>query len=261
MERVRRAVSAGVRRAFQRSRPVRRVVAAIRWPKARREAPDLAHLATYNERMGGALQRDEALFLHALVRTVRPETLVEIGFFLGDSSFNFLRAMDAGARLYAFDISDRARARGAELQRADDRFVFRARSQDELAPDDIDGRSADFVFLDASHDLDLNKATFLRLRELMAPDCVLAVHDTGRVPRRLLEEIDHWALHVDEGWIGDDYYEVRSGERAFVNWVLDEHPDFSQVHLHSRRTMRCGITLLQRREPLARPTPAPPASG
>jgi hypothetical protein len=31
------------------------------------------------------------------------------------------------------------------------------------------------------------------------------------------------------------------------------HPGFSQIHLHSRNTLRCGITLLQRSEPLARP--------
>ncbi len=40
-------------------------------------------------------------------------------------------------------------------------------------------------------------------------------------------------------------------ERAFLNWLLDEHPEFSQIHFHSRQTVRCGITLLQRSAPLA----------
>jgi hypothetical protein len=57
---------------------------------------------------------------------------------------------------------------------------------------------------------------------------------------------------MEAGWVGDEF-EVRSGERAFVNWLLDEHPEFSQVHLHSERTPRCGITLLQRAACLARP--------
>jgi hypothetical protein len=51
-------------------------------------------------------------------------------------------------------------------------------------------------------------------------------------------------------------------ERAFVNWLLDEHPEFSQVHFHSRRTTRCGITVLQRSEPLPRsPEPGRAAGG
>lgn len=37
--------------------------------------------------MGGAVQRDEGLLLHALVRAMRPKTLVEIGFFRGHSAF------------------------------------------------------------------------------------------------------------------------------------------------------------------------------
>jgi hypothetical protein len=51
----------------------------------------------------------------------------------------------------------------------------------------------------------------------------------------------------------DDEREVMPGERAFMNWLLDEHPEFSQVHLHSQRTVRCGITVLQRSAPLPRP--------
>lgn len=86
---------------------------------------------------------------------------------------------------------------------------------------------------------------------MLAPRGVIAVHDTGTVPRALLPP-RHWALQTREGWV-DDEYEVMSGERAFVNWVLESHPDFSQVHLHSVRTSRCGLTLLQRSAPLPRP--------
>lgn len=121
--------------------------------------------------------------------------------------------MDADARLYAFDISPEARAKAEELSRADPRLVFHACSQTELTPDHIDGRTPDFVFLDASHDLDLNRETFRRLREMIGADTVLAIHDTGTVPRELLEKIDHWALSVDEGWVADEYG-VQSGERV-----------------------------------------------
>lgn len=62
------------------------------------------------------------------------------------------------------------------------------------------------------------------------------------------------------GWI-DDEREVMPDERAFSNWLLDEHPEFSQVHFHSRRTVRCGITILQRSAPLPRPPEPDRVSG
>ena len=243
------------RRAFYRSRLLRGLVAAARRPRLRRELPDLAHLTVFREAADGAVQRDEALLLHSLVRVVRPRTIVEIGFLHGHSALNFLSALDAEGRLYSFDIDPACEGRGRELFGHDPRFVFRTRSQDELTSEDIDGRPADFVFLDASHDPGLNQATFQRLLPLMSPDAMLAVHDTGSVPRGLVPP-QHWWLGSSEGWVGDER-EVLPGERDFVNWLLDEHPEFSQVHLHSRRTIRCGITLVQRSAPLPRPNGRP----
>lgn len=202
--------------------------------------------------MGGSVQRDEALLLHALLRVLRPKTVVEIGFFRGHSAFNFLRALDPDARLYSFDIDPACEERAAELFGHDPRVTVRQRSQTELTAADLEGRRADFVFLDASHDLALNQVTFARLLPLMCPETILAVHDTGTIPRELLAPMKHWALWSPELWI-DDECEVMPGERAFVNWVLDNHPDFAQLHLHSRNAPRCGITLLQRRGRLARP--------
>ena len=86
---------------------------------------------------------------------------------------------------------------------------------------------------------------------LLAPNAILAVHDTGTVPRHLVPSRNSWFGNTT-GWI-DDECEVMPGERAFVNWLLDEHPEFSQVHFHSRHTLRCGITILQRSARLPRP--------
>jgi predicted O-methyltransferase YrrM len=185
---------------------------------------------------------------------------VEIGFLNGRSALNILCGLDADSRLYSFDIDERCAARARELFGHDPRFTFRVRSQAELTPNDIDGREADFVFLDASHELDLNRETFERLVPLMAPDAILAVHDTGTVPRSFVRS-DHYWRSSEAGWIGDER-EVMPGERAFLNWLLEEHPSFSQVHFHSRETVRCGITLLQRSAPLPRPPePDPNSSG
>jgi predicted O-methyltransferase YrrM len=224
-------------------------VSAARWPTQRGDAPDISHLTIFSEIADGPVQREEALFLYSLMRVVRPQTVVEVGFLNGRSALNFLCALDADARLYSFDIAPAEHA--PDLFGHDPRFKFRTRSQDELTPGDIDGREADFVFLDASHDLELNRATFSRLLAMMAPDAILAVHDTGTVPRRFVRP-GHYFLESTVGWVGDER-EVMPDERAFMNWLLDEHPEFAQVHFHSRRTVRCGITVLQRSAPLPRP--------
>jgi predicted O-methyltransferase YrrM len=240
------------RRSVYRHRSLRQAVSAVRWLVRGIEPPDLAHLTFAHDTMDGPVQRDEALLLHALIRVLRPKTVVEIGFFRGHSAFNFLRALDQDARLYSFDIDPRCVERAAELFGHDPQVTVRQRSQTEVSAADIDGRLADFVFLDASHDLELNQLTFERLLPLMRADAILAIHDTGTIPRELLAPMEHWALWSPELWVGDEC-EVMPGERAFVNYLLDEHPDFAQIHLHSRNTLRCGITLLQRGGPLARP--------
>ena len=247
---------------YDRRRGVREVVAAARWPALRKELPDLAHLARHAETAWGPVQRDEALLLHAMVRVLRPSTVVEIGFLRGDSALNFLCALDADARLYSFDIDPASESVARERFRHDSRFVFRRRSQADLTAEDMDGRRPDLVFLDAAHDFELNRTTFSRLLPIMSPNAILAVHDTGTVPRRFVEPGaipsplavvgNWWREHPDIGWIGDER-EVEPDERAFVNWVLEKHPDFSQIHLHSTRTFRYGLTLLQRSTALPRP--------
>lgn len=209
-----------------------------------------AHLKLFEEATLGPVQRDEALLLTGLMRVLRPQTVVEIGFLYGHSALNFLRAMDADARLFSFDVDPRLEDQAEKLFGHDPRFVFCCRSQTAIRAADLQGRLADFVFLDASHDADLNRVTFERLLPLMAPRAIFAVHDTGAVHRALVPD-GHPVLALADRWAGDEY-EGEPGERAFVNRVLEEHPEFAQVHLHSHRTLRAGITLLQRSAPLAR---------
>jgi hypothetical protein len=90
----------------------------------------------------------------------------------------------------------------------------------------------------------------------MADDAIVAVHDTGAIPRELLDlPDDHWMLATPEIWV-EDRWEHQPGERAFVNWIHAEHPAFAQIHLHSRHAVRSGLTLLQRSGPLPRPPSA-----
>jgi predicted O-methyltransferase YrrM len=242
------------RRAFYRSRLVRELAAVAKWPAVRRSAPDVAHLVFYEQTPSGGIPRDEALFLHGLLRVTRPRIVLEIGFLHGDSAFNLLRALDADARLYSFDIDPGCEAIAAQRFGHDARFTFRLRSQETLEPADLDGQQADFVFLDAAHDLELNQRAFERLLALMAPSAILAVHDTGAIPGALVPP-DNPAWQLADRWV-DGAFEHQPDERAFVNWLLERHPEFAQIHFHSPRTIRHGITLLQRTAPLPRPAPA-----
>lgn len=239
------------RRLYFRNRTVRELAALIRWPRIRGGAPDLAHLAFYSDWSWGPVQRDEALLLHALVRALRPQTVVEIGFLFGHSAFNLLRALAADACLYSFDI-DPDCVEFARLRcQHDSRFVFRARAQEAITPEDLDGRSVDFVFLDGAHELAANQTMFERLRPLLSPLAVIVIHDTGTIPRSITPA-GHPILDLTDRW-ADDQYEHQPDERAFANWLLERHPDFSQIHIHSRHTFRHGMTLLQRSAALPRP--------
>jgi predicted O-methyltransferase YrrM len=239
------------RRAFYRSRLLRELAAAARWPSIRNGAPDIAHLAFYGEEVAGPMPRDEALLLHALLRVIRPQTAVEIGFLRGDGAFNLLRALDADARLFSFDV-DPCCAEIADRRFGHDaRFTYRTRSQETLEPADLDGHLADFVFLDGAHDLVLNQRAFERVVSFIAPTAIVAVHDTGAIPGAFIPQ-GHPARELGDRWL-DDAFEHQPDERAFVNWLLEQHPEFSQLHLHSRRVVRHGLTLLQRSLPLPRP--------
>jgi predicted O-methyltransferase YrrM len=237
--------------AYFRSQMVRELVALVRWPTVRRDFPDLAHLASYRIWAHGPVQRDEAVLLHALVRDLRPATVVEVGFLFGHSAFNFLRALDGDARIYSFDVDPSCAAHARLRCQHDRRFVFHNRSQDEIRAEDVDGRPIDFAFIDGAHDLAVNQRTFERLLPLLSPLALIAIHDTGGIPRSLTRPGDQ-TLRMTERWV-DDEFEHQPDERAFVNWLRTSHPEFSQVHLHSKRAFRHGMTLLQRSTSLSRP--------
>jgi len=153
----------------------------------RADASDVSHLAAYAETDAlGPLQRDEALLLYGAIRALRPQTVVEIGFYRGRSAFNFLRALDHDARLYAFDIDPQSETLASELFGHDERLRFALRSQDSITASDIDNRPVEFLFIDASHELGLNRRTFEAFEPLLAQRAIVAVHDTGTWPRQHL---------------------------------------------------------------------------
>jgi cephalosporin hydroxylase len=202
----------------------------------------LSHLRNFAEYVGGPIQRDEALLLYGLVKTVDPKTIVEFGFFKGHSSINFLKAMSSGARLYSYDISEGSRKLARRIR--DRRFRFIFKSQTDFNPSDIDYRLVDLAFFDASHNFDLNVATFEKLKDSLSEMAFVIVHDTGAWHGDLK------GFETPEGYFLSGStpagYIHRPDERKFVNYIKTNIGDFDQVHLHSTSKFRHGLTVLQR---------------
>ncbi len=246
-----------LRRALIRSPHLRRSLVAV-VPRLRAKRYDLAHLALVPEEDAyGPLQRDEALLLYGLVRTTRPAVIVEMGFFIGDSALNFLQALPPTSRVHSFDIADHATGYAAMFPHPN--FTYHRKSQDEITPGDVGHASVDLVFLDASHDLELNRRTFERLQEVVSDDAIIVVHDTGTWHPSMIYHQD-WAARYPERRVSDQEYLHEPDERAFVNWVRETYPEYAQIHLHTTRVLRHGLTLLQRSRRLSVPGERPDAA-
>jgi predicted O-methyltransferase YrrM len=209
---------------------------------------NINHLTAFDEEEAiGPVQREEAMFLFSLIRMLRPRILVEFGFARGHSALNFLMAMDYEADLYSYDV-DVASASLAEKYASEySGFHFLHKSQETFSPVDVGGRLIDFVFIDAAHELDLNQKTFTLLLPSLAPNAILAVHDTGTWNRHhFLSEHFNFANERPNQWLNLDEFQHQRAERQFVNWVADAFSDFQVIHLHSLNCVRHGITLLQR---------------
>ncbi|MEO5712236.1 MAG: class I SAM-dependent methyltransferase [Luteolibacter sp.] len=241
-----------VRRLFYRSAWFRSVVGFFSVMTGRTGGIGMSHLLSYRENDAiGPLQRDEALALFGIIRTLRPRVVVEFGFFHGHSAFNFLRAMSEDARLFSYDIDADSIKRAAIEFNFDKRFTFIGKSQTEFDPADIGNRQIDFVFFDAAHELELNTETFGRIAGNLSPEATIAVHDTGLWHRKDFAAIHQtFASEMPGIWESADLYAHQPGERDFIDWIVSEHPAFTAVHFHSTETLRHGFTLLQRRRPL-----------
>ena len=222
------------------------------WLLHRRRRLPTAHLTGYREEDAiGPVQREEALFLLGMIRVLRPRVLVELGFSRGRSAFNFLQAMgtDAESKLYSFDIADSCEEIATKYFSGRANFKFQKKSQEEITAADIEGKKAEFVFIDAAHEIDINQRTWAALLPLLAEDVTVAVHDTGLWHRDLLLPLhEKLAKESPERWLNETEYQHQPDERVFVNWIVQTHPEFQALHFHTNRTLRHGITILQRRK-------------
>lgn len=108
----------------------------------------------------------------------------------------------------------------------------------------------DFVYIDASHDLDLNANTWNKLVAAGAfgPNAIIAVHDTGIWAGDLMPK--EWERHVlgkvatcnkvPQGGVAHQPDEI-----AFVEWIVRAHPSFVKFDFLSGTALRHGMTFLQ----------------
>ncbi len=242
-----------VRRLFYRSAFFRSVVGFFSVLTGRTDGIGMSHLLSYRENDAiGPLQRDEAVALFGIIRTLRPKVVVEFGFFHGHSAFNFLRALSDDARLFSYDIDVESIERAATEFSFDQRFTFIGKSQTEFDPADIGNRQIDFAFFDAAHELELNTETFRRIVGHLSDEAMIAVHDTGLWHRRDFAAIhETFASEMPGVWESEELYAHQPGERDFIDWIVSSHPAFSALHFHSTATLRHGFTLLQRKRRLS----------
>ena len=160
-----------------------------------------------------SVHRDEAGLLYAITKMVAPRVVVEFGTLTGLTAVNFLNALDDDALLFTVDI-----VRPAELKLINDkRLTFLQRDQSEFNVSDIGYREIDLVYIDASHDFELNKRTYGAIRGGMSSGSYIILHDTAR-------------------WAG------RVGEVLFAEWLGERH---QRVDFHCDRKKRWGITVFQ----------------
>jgi len=217
----------------------------------------ISHLLSYREDDAiGPLQRDEAMALFGIIRTLRPKVVVEFGFFHGHSAYNFLQALPADGQLYSYDIDEDSIRRAGKEFGFDRRFTFVAKSQTAFEACDVGGQPIDFVFFDAAHELELNIETFTRLVAHLAPEAMIAIHDTGLWQRGHFAPIHTTFVSEYPGeWVSEELYAHQPGERAFVDWIVAGPHGFAAIHLHSTRTLRHGFSLLQRQRALTAAVP------
>jgi predicted O-methyltransferase YrrM len=212
---------------------------------------DITHLKDYSNLVSGPVQSDEALLLFSIVKVINPRVIVEFGFSEGHSSLNFLRALSQDGFLYSFDCSKKSENIASLIK--DQRFKFVLKRQEDFHPSDIDYRPIDILFIDASHDIICDIALFEKIDNSLNENALIIIHDTGTwnkklIPKDYVPWIEHMKKQESSGdaHVNEEEFAHQPDERRFVNYLKVAYPDLEQIHFHSLRTIRHGLTILQK---------------
>lgn len=170
----------------------------------------------------GPVQEEDVLLIQAVIKLTCPSVLVELGYLNGFSTSKILEVMREDAHLTSYDNT----VKHSLIK--DKRFTFKNKSQTEVEEKDID-----FIFFDASHDLDLNIETFKNLK--LSNNAIIVIHDTGIWNEMIM---DTGGYFVEEGYIH------RPHEREFVKYLIKN--GYNAVNLMTTKELRHGISIVQK---------------
>jgi predicted O-methyltransferase YrrM len=213
----------------------------------------------------GPIFAKDADFLFSLTRLLMPQTIVEIGVGLAASDIAFAHALrkNARGRLIAIDLSrysiDRSRRLLGYHGLADLVTFIEGHSHLPETYDRVAATvgQADLLFIDGDHSYEGALADFDTYHRLVAEGGVIVFHDTGAFPAQesaLLADIvrvtpDEKILPTEDG--RGIYH--RPGVPQAIDKIVQDHPEYSLLSLHTYAEPSCGMVMLQKRANLFRP--------
>jgi predicted O-methyltransferase YrrM len=244
---------------------------------------DTDHLCQRTQYVKGPMQDDELLLMFALVRVIRPRTILEFGFHMGASANNWLKSSrDPRLKLFSWDISSTSEAVAKKMSQTDPRLTFIKKPQEEFDSRILRGRNVDIVLLDAGHTLKSQVSLWTLLQPVLSANSFVVIHDTGRkkfdletaravqksmktkvlqVPIYTQSSCKKWNKLLNTpnrcscrcAFTADQLgycctRTTKEEERAFVKYIYETFPEWRPIYLHSFRFWRHGLTILQQRK-------------
>lgn len=199
-------------------------------------AYNLGHLTQNDDQnVYGPIQDDEALFLFALVRTMRIDRILELGGLRGYSARNFLEAMGPNGKLYTVDMID--------IPSLSDNHVTIKKNCADVVSGDVDNIPLELIFFDChAHNAQMLMFSKLRDAGIITDRTVIALHDTNLHPT---PASTHHAYAVEGGYVH------QAAERRMVNDLhamgYDAFCAHTTMNKHgSKFPARHGITIMQK---------------
>lgn len=207
---------------------------------------EFAFLQRYpaSEQVLGPIQRSEAIAIYGLLRCIRPRRVVEIGFGEGDSTEALLAATadvpDAIVTSHDIRVSW---AHATALKERYPHLIVKEADQGTLKLSE----PVDVLFLDASHDMKLNRAFFENNDAMLTQQTIIIVHDTGLWAQGHYDDaaLQRFGCRASHRGIQGRFHQP--GEVAFVRWLTEDTQEWTRVDIGSSNCFRHGFTILQRK--------------
>lgn len=215
---------------------------------------DLSFLSRFpdHEVVIGPLQRPEAMLLYSLVLVMRPKRIVELGFYKGDSCTALAAAAKEINRLVGYNHTI-VESYDIRVNQIDVDVILKdypntiINMMDQRQVHMVLGPEIDFLFIDAAHNLEINKETWNTLEPKLSSNSVVMVHDTGLwVDAFTPSEIPKQGVRgvIRQNVTG---YFHQPDEVAFVQWITNTYPSWIKMDFMSINAFRHGFTLLQKK--------------